>query len=164
MKAKIIALTLLSLALPSLAAENFSVYLVRHAEKQKDVANPSLTQCGHIRANQLAKILEKTNIEKVYSTSYARTLETAAPMARQNEIAIKQYSPHGLEQLVRELKQYGKNVLVVGHSNTTPVLAGLLANQETAALSEQEYRMIYQVQFVEGNPSLTILTHPLACR
>ena len=164
MKAKIFALTLFALVLPVKASDNFSVYLVRHAEKQKNVDNPSLTKCGEIRANQLAIMLNKVGLEKVYSTPYSRTLETAQPVARYEKISIKQYSPHSLDQMARELKQHGKNVLVVGHSNTTPVLAGLLANETVEPLSEQEYRLIYQVQFVEGNPSLTVLTHPLACR
>ncbi|WP_448549607.1 SixA phosphatase family protein [Thalassotalea fusca] len=164
MKTKLLLLTLASLLLPAQAADNFTVYLVRHAEKQIEQTNPSLTHCGMIRANQLARILDKANIEKVYSTPYARTLETAAPLSKEKNISIKQYSPNGLDQLARELKQNGKNVLVVGHSNTTPVLAGLLAAHKLEPLSEKEYQMIYQVQFIEGKSNLTVLTHPLICQ
>ena len=38
------------MAQPCLASDKFTLYLERHAEKQADVKNPPLTQCGEERA------------------------------------------------------------------------------------------------------------------
>ena len=49
-------------------SNSYSIYLVRHAEKQMDKDDPDLTQCGEFRAKQLASILENANIKNIYST------------------------------------------------------------------------------------------------
>ena len=144
--------------------DSFSIYLVRHAEKQSDKENPSLTTCGTFRANQLAILLERVNVEHIYSTPYKRTMETAKPTATKNNISIKSYSPKHLSQLSLQLKQRRKNSLIVGHSNTTPLLVELLSGQSVAKLSENDYQMLYQLQFTADESILTVLTQPLACK
>jgi phosphohistidine phosphatase SixA len=149
---------------PCLASDNFTFYLVRHAEKQTEGKNPRLTQCGKERAEQLATLLSVANIKSIYSTSYQRTMSTAAPLSRKQNIAIKNYDPRELEQFALHLKQLKENALIVGHSNTTPQLTQLLSNQNIAALSEKEFQALYQVQFIEGQSYLTKLTQPLTCK
>ena len=149
---------------PCLASDNFTLYLVRHAEKQADSKNPPLTQCGKERAKQLATLLSTAEIKSVYSTSYQRTMSTAAPLAKQQQVAIKHYNPKQLEQFSLHLKLQKENTLIVGHSNTTPHLTQLLSGQKVAALSEKDYQNLYQVQFIAGKSQLTLLKQPLACR
>jgi phosphohistidine phosphatase SixA len=149
---------------PCLASDNFTLYLVRHAEKQTEGKNPRLTQCGKERAEQLAILLSVADIKSIYSTSYQRTMSTAAPLSRKKNIAIKHYDPRELEQYSLHLKQLKENALIVGHSNTTPQLTQLLSNQKVAALSEKEFQTLYQVQFIEGQSYLTKLTQPLTCK
>jgi len=149
---------------PAQADESYSLYLVRHAEKQNDQENPSLTQCGQLRAKQLASMLELTDIEAVYSTSYQRTMQTATPTAKKFELAIKNYAPNRLEQLAHQLKQAKKNTLVVGHSNTTPQLARILSEEEVAPIPETEYQMLYQIQIDGAGKKLTLLKQPLLCK
>lgn len=170
MKKSTALLTLVFLSLPCFANEinndiekYYNIYLVRHAEKQKVKTNPSLTQCGATRAKQLASILEKANIESVYSTNYNRTMETAQPTAEQQKLEVKNYAPDQLEQLVIELTQQKKNTLIVGHSNTTPQLAQLLSKQNTNELSEQEYQELYLIQIKGNDRTLTLLKQPLSC-
>ncbi len=158
-----IVLLSLLMSFPSAANNNHSIYLVRHAEKQSSKNDPALTQCGQLRAIQLANMLSKANIKNVYSTSYKRTMATAQPIAEKQNIAIKSYAPNKLEQLTREIIQLKENVLVVGHSNTTPRLAQLLSGQDVKALSEQEYQELYQIQIVGETQVLTILKQPLRC-
>ena len=148
---------------PCLASDNFTLYLVRHAEKQADSKNPPLTQCGEERAKQLATLLSKANIKSVYSTNYQRTMSTAAPLSSRQNIAIKNYDPKQLEQFSLHLKDHKENALIVGHSNTTPQLTQLLSNQKVDDLTEKEYQMLYQVQFIEGRSQLTLLNQPLSC-
>ena len=148
----------------SFAVDNFSIYLVRHAEKLSDSKNPALTDCGTARAERLATMLSKANINAIYSTSYLRTMQTAQPLANLQKMAIKNYSPKHLEQFSLLLKQKNENALVVGHSNTTPMLVELLAKQKVAPLTEQDYQYLFQVQFFNDQPMLTIFQQPLNCR
>ncbi len=152
------------LVLPCLASDNFTLYLVRHAEKQADSKNPLLTQCGKERAKQLATLLSTTNIKSIYSTSYQRTMSTAAPLSRRQKIAIKNYDPRQLEQFSLHLKQRKENALIVGHSNTTPELTQLLSNQKVEKLTEKEYQTLYQVQFIEGKSQLIRFKQSLSCK
>ncbi len=148
---------------PCLASDNFTLYLVRHAEKQADSKNPVLTQCGKVRAKQLATLLSTANIKSIYSTSYQRTMSTAAPLSRKQKIAIKNYNPKELEQFSLHLKQRKENAVIVGHSNTTPQLTQLLSNQYVERLTEKDYQTLYQVQFIDGQAFLTQLMQPHEC-
>ena len=145
----------------SLAGDNYSIYLVRHAEKLNNSKNPTLTDCGTARAEQLANMLSKANITEIYSTSYQRTIQTAKPLAKLQRMAIQNYDPKHLEQFYLLLKQKNENALVVGHSNTTPKLVELLAKQKVAPLTEKDYQYLYQVQFINDQPLLTVFQQQL---
>lgn len=158
-------LLLSSMFISSVAAnDSYSIYLVRHAEKLAEEENPSLTACGKNRAEQLASLLSKVGISAIYSTSYQRTMQTARPLAKQKKIPVKSYSPRHLAQFSLQLRQKQENALVVGHSNTTPVLVELLAKQKVAPLNEQDYQYLYQVQFVNEQAVLTVFQQPLNCK
>lgn len=153
-----------TLLLPScLASDNFTLYLVRHAEKQADTKNPALTQCGKERARQLATLLSTANIKSIYSTSYQRTMSTAAPLSNKQNIAIKNYDPRQLELFAVHLKQRKENALVVGHSNTTPQLTELLSEEKIPPMSEKQYQSLYQLQYIDGSLAVTTLTQPYTC-
>jgi len=125
------------------------IYLVRHAEKMSDSKNPSLTQQGNLRAQSLSKVLSSKDINHIYSTDYNRTKETAQPLAELLEMQINMYDPYDLKGFATQLKQDIKgNVLVVGHSNTTPTLVNLLLESETyEQLDESEYGDLFIIQF-----------------
>ncbi|MFT5635105.1 MAG: 2,3-bisphosphoglycerate-dependent phosphoglycerate mutase [Cognaticolwellia sp.] len=150
--------------LPTLADDSFSIYLVRHAEKQAVKDDPKLTQCGKLRAKQIANMLEHTKIKHVYSTAYQRTMATAAPFSKQQKLAIKQYSPAKLNQFAQQLLKQKENVLVVGHSNTTPQLSALLSELTVDDITEKQYRNLYQIQVSSSGKTLTLFTQPLTCR
>ena len=145
------------------ANDTYSIYLVRHAEKQTESDNPSLTICGKARAKQLASMLSQTGISQIYSTSYQRTRQTATPLSLTLNVAVQNYNPKYLEQLAVQLQQRQANTLVVGHSNTTPQLASLLAKQKIPPLTEKDYQQLYQIQFVGEKSTVTIFKQPLTC-
>ena len=144
--------------------ESYSLYLVRHAEKQINQDNPGLTQCGQLRAKQLASMLAHAKIKKIYSTSYNRTMATATPLALKQKLAIKSYAPNKLEQLAWQLTKEKQNAVVFGHSNTTPQLAALLSQTKVDSISEEQYRGIYQVVISGKDRHLTLLMQPLICK
>ena len=165
MMKKILLSTILATVYSSqvLAAADYTIYLTRHAEKESG-KNPALTQCGSLRAQQLATMLQDTNIKQIYSTSYNRTMATAQPLSNSTKLPVKQYTPNRLSQLAHQLKKDKTTTLVVGHSNTTPELVKQLIGQQVTAIDESEYQMLYQIQFIESQPHLTILRQPLTCR
>jgi broad specificity phosphatase PhoE len=157
---------LLALLLPTFniqASDSFTIYLTRHAEKQSEQKNPKLTECGVQRAQQLASILEKVKIEGVYSTSYNRTMATAAPTAEKQGLVVEQYSPAKLAEFSQKLLKQKESVLVVGHSNTTPQLSALLSGVGVAEITEKEFSNLYQIQISDSGKTLTLLTQPLTC-
>ncbi len=144
--------------------KSYSLYLIRHAEKQIDKDDPTLTQCGKFRAKQLASILENAKIKKIYSTRFKRTMATASPLALQQKLAINSYAPNKLEQLAWQLIKEKENAVVFGHSNTTPQLAELLSQTKVESISEKQYRGIYQVVISGKSRHLNLLMQPLICK
>jgi phosphohistidine phosphatase SixA len=143
---------------------SYSLYLIRHAEKQLNKDDPALTQCGQYRAKQIASILANAKIKKIYSTHYKRTMATAYPLAQQQKLAIKSYAPNKLEQLAWQLIKEKENAVIFGHSNTTPQLAELLSQAPVLPISEKQYRGIYQVVISGKDRHLTLLMQPLICK
>lgn len=143
--ATILFLIFLSLVAPRCFAEQ-TIYLVRHAEKVSSSSkDPSLTEQGRSRAKVLAQILRSANIKHIYSTAYKRTQQTAKPLSELLELAISSYDPRDLTQFAEQLQALDGNVLVVGHSNTTPQMVDALGGTSAEAISETEYDHLYQV-------------------
>jgi broad specificity phosphatase PhoE len=132
--------------------QGHQVFLVRHFEKQspntqnKYTKDPELTERGQARAQTLASFLAEKNITSVFSTNYKRTLQTASPTAEHRGINITLYNPNELANFALQLSVLagaGKgNILVVGHSNTTPQLLKLLGGPDKV-LSEDDYGDVF---------------------
>ena len=73
-------------------SELFTIYLVRHSEKElasENESDPPLTKCGMQRSESLSIFLNDVNLEAIYSTDYNRTINTALPTANAKELQIK---------------------------------------------------------------------------
>ena len=151
-----------SLALSGLYATNLMaadaniIYLTRHAEKLDTGSDPSLSDAGKLRANNIASMLKKANINAIYSTSYNRTLETAAPLSELISVGVQAYDPFDLSGFATSLKTLEGNTMVVGHSNTTPELVGLLGGDAGTAIDESEYDRLYQLIFNQDGSVTTV--------
>lgn len=110
-----------------------SLYLIRHAEKVRDNTgnkNPHLNAKGLLRANKWKDILKHVKFDKVISTNLFRTLETASPISKSNDLKINTYVP-SKEFYENFIKQNtGKTILIVGHSNTTPSFVNSLIEED----------------------------------
>jgi len=144
----------------------FTIYLVRHAEKELSAENPkdpALTPCGEKRAESLANLLKNVQLDVIYSTEYIRTKETAQPVANEKEKELTYYDPVKLADFAKLLLKNKEDVLVVGHSNTTPVLAGLLIGEDLEPFDESIYNRIYQVVVAKDKGRLHILNTAVVC-
>lgn len=149
------------------AAEGmFTIFLVRHAEKAvvtDHAEDPALSLCGESRAAALTTQLQSVDLERVYSTAYARTLSTARPVAESHRLKIETYDPNALEEFSAQLLARQQNALVVGHSNTTAVLAGLLSGDVGEAFDEDEYDRLYLVTTSGEQVQVNLLDQAFHC-
>ena len=130
-----------------------TVIFVRHAEKATAPADdPGLSEAGQRRAAELARQLVDADvvagIDAVYSTPFRRTEETARAVAEALDLSLVSYDAEDTESFIEELvrKHKGKIVLVVGHSNTVPLMiAGMGASKKVPPIAEDEYDNIYLV-------------------
>jgi len=128
-----------------------TIIFVRHAEKAAVPAgDPGLSDAGKRRVAELTRQLLDADvvagIDAVYSTPFRRTQETAQPIADALNLPIHTYDPSDTEAVLETiLKNHkGKIILVVGHSNTLPVLiANLGASKKVPPIAENEYDNIY---------------------
>ncbi|WP_416305375.1 SixA phosphatase family protein [Neptunicella sp. SCSIO 80796] len=139
-------------------ANQFTLYFSRHAEKVESASqDPGLTEQGKKRAKNLAKFLADKNIKAVYSTDYQRTEQTAKPVAEQLELPIIVYNDEELPALAAMLTEQRQDALVVGHSNTTPLLVHLTGG-DAESIDESRYGDLFAVTF----KSQSITTEKLA--
>ncbi|MEL6140909.1 MAG: phosphoglycerate mutase family protein [Bacteroidota bacterium] len=131
-----------------LAEQKVSTFiLVRHAEKDYG-DDPLLTAAGTARAERLKEMLTRVDLDAVYSTDTKRTMATARPAAEYHDLKIQEYSPFELTALATRLRtrHRGETVLVVGHSNTTPELTGILDRKgDYPRFSELDYTNFYVI-------------------
>jgi len=136
-------------------------YLIRHAEKNRSDPtnkNPELTEEGGIRAVNWAKYFENLNIDQIFSTNYSRTRQTAAPTASQKHLIIQSYDSNDLYNDDFKKLTKGKNVLIVGHSNTTPQFVNaIIGEKKYDDISDDENGLLYIVTLHKEVKNVEIL-------
>lgn len=129
-------------------------YLIRHAEKEMgdpEAVDPELNQDGLGRAMHWAEILDEVPLDAIYSTDFKRTSMTAAPVSVKKNIDVQYYDPRilDMEQFKRDTQN--KNVLVVGHSNTTPDFVNkLLGEEKYGQIEDTESGTLFTVTITNG--------------
>lgn len=133
------------------AQKTLKVYVVRHAEKltgdpkEKD---PELSPEGSERAQALAKELKGQKIDSIFATNYKRTKLTGFPLADKIGISVKTYNPDQIKALAAQLIENakGKNILVVGHSNTVlEIIEAFGGEKPVKPLTDDDYDYLFTV-------------------
>jgi len=127
-------------------------YIVRHAEKADKTRDTPLSIEGHARAATLRDTLISQNIKKIFVTNYLRTQQTAAPLATKLGITPTEVFADQTPQLVQQLKAIkGKNVLIVGHSNTVPVIIDeLMENAQNVTITEKDFDNLFKIKITKN--------------
>ena len=144
----------------------FTIYLIRHSEKDllsENQLDPALTTCGIERSEHLASFFQDINIKNVFSTNYLRAIKTATPIAFSKKISIQYYDSHNLKLFSEQLLNSKQNSLVVGHSNTTPILAGLLTGKDIKPFNENIYNRVYKVIISQNSKKLFVFETSFDC-
>jgi 2,3-bisphosphoglycerate-dependent phosphoglycerate mutase len=140
-----------------------TLILIRHAEKEKDGSkDPVLSVEGLQRSERLCKFFDKTKIDAVYSTSYNRTKQTVAPIAKVKNVPVSLYSVDPLLTYVDKILEVnqGKTILICGHSNTIPgIVNKFLGDKTIEDFADADYaNIIILVIDKEKNATFTWLT------
>ncbi len=134
-----------------------TIFIVRHAEKIDDSRDPDLSETGKLRAQKLAKILADKSIQEIFSTDYKRTLQTANPLAQLNGITIQIYKPDTLDLFAKRIVKSEKNVLVVGHSNSTlSLLDAMGLVHSIKKIDETDYSNLFIVRLKGSKPKMSL--------
>lgn len=137
------------------------LYFARHAEKATEPAgDPPLTAAGEARAEALADVLRDAGIGAIYSSQFARTRATAAPLAERLGLDVTVLPIEGpdVQATVRaQARQIADDsfphaVLVVGHSNTIPPMISELTGEPMADLADDEYDALFVVT-IDAHPT-----------
>jgi broad specificity phosphatase PhoE len=159
---------LLALATPAPArrfqAAPTVIIVVRHGEKVSPRAD-ALSLLGQKRAIRLATITQAVGVDAILVTQTQRTRQTAEPTATRLNVPITEVpgpnsaSPADVAAHVDAVRQRilsdhrGQAVLVVGHSNTAPKIAGALGNRTFPNLNDDnEFDAIFFVVVPETGP------------
>ena len=135
-------------------------YLIRHAEKDRSDStntNPALTTKGLERAKLWASYFDSIPLDKIYSTNYVRTQQTAKDVSEKKSLPIESYEPKSL--ITDDFKEAtkGKHILIVGHSNTTPMLVNqLLGNGKFDDIPDNDNSRLYVVELSKGKKCANI--------
>ena len=138
---------------------NRTIFIVRHAEKDTG-SNPAISQAGMVRAGDLYRQLKNKNIQLVMVSQYRRTGMTGDSLRIYKRIDSMHYmadaTGNDLFARIAALPASIKNILIVGHSNTVPVIirkAGVTAF-ELKELPDNEYDNLYIVKQRKGKIKL----------
>ena len=84
----------------------FTIYLVRHSEKDyssKNSLDLPLSKCGEQRSHDLSNFLNNIHLDAVYCTDYKRTRDTALPTAIAKNIDVTLYDNNNLNSFSKNL-------------------------------------------------------------
>jgi broad specificity phosphatase PhoE len=140
-------------------AQETIVYLVRHAERAGSSGDVPISAAGEERAKALAEALREARIDAIITTQYLRTRQTAQPLATALSVQMEAVAAQGaapehaasVANAVRA-KGAGKNVLVVGHSNTISPIIAALGGPKLRDLCDEEYDDLFIVVLRDGAP------------
>lgn len=136
-----------------------TVFLVRHAEKSDAPGqDPPLSGRGRARAEALARLLQNAGVRAVFTSQFARTQQTAEPLAKRLgvsptavPISVKTSNPREVtEESIRELTKRveahaGGAVLIVGHSNSVPDVIRALGGDTVPKIDESSFDDLFVV-------------------
>jgi len=140
-----------------------TVYVVRHAERLDNSNDPPLSAAGTARAEALADSLDRWGQpEAVFSTAFVRTRETARPSTQRAAASLRTYGgtpdaaadARDLAASLRATLRPGHRALVVGHSNTVPVLLNAFDGGTRPDLNHADYDGLYVVTLRDGRATV----------
>ncbi|GAA4491618.1 phosphoglycerate mutase family protein [Rhodococcus olei] len=139
-----------------------TVLLTRHADIDLPAVSPDpeLNAVGIERAEALAHAVGAARVDAVFTSSFLRTKQTAAPLATRIRVQPRQVPPPA--KFARQVRAgaLGEVVLVVGHSNTVPeMIAELGAAPTPPEIGEREFDNLFVVSVTTDGAQVVTLKY-----
>lgn len=140
-----------------------TVILVRHAEKADQSADPALSAQGEARGAALGVTLNDARVTHILVTPLQRTRLTALLTSVAHEIIPEVIgfdggTPEHVAAIVARVRSLGPDdvVLVVGHSNTVPLIASALGQRLVGQMRDCEYDRLTVLR-LDGGTTTTVV-------
>jgi len=141
-------------------AETTTYYLIRHAEKDRSNPtnkDPKLTAEGVARSKKWADYFDAIPLDQIYSTSYLRTQQTSAYVATRQNLMVEHYEVGKLYTEDFKMLTKGQQVLIIGHSNTTPALVNKIIGRDTYVdMKDDDNASLYKVTIEAGEARVQV--------
>jgi broad specificity phosphatase PhoE len=135
-----------------------TIVVVRHAEAESENAGPQrqLTERGLARTQELSRILGEVRPSAIFSTPYKRTLTTAEAVSKISGTPVTTIADTTKTIDAVKAAPWGTTLLVVGHSNTVPVIVTALTAQPFAPDERVTHDRLYIVTLGRGGTVSTL--------
>lgn len=133
-----------------------TILITRHCEKGEFSADPPLSDRGMRRAEALSLLPQTQSVATVITTQFRRTIETGAQVAVRQGILSRVVNatarPDALQSLADEILESAEHgtVLVVGHSNTVPLIIRQLGGPADIFLTEEDFGDLFILTIDDG--------------
>ncbi len=163
MKSRVIftSIFLLIFTVACFAADQGTIFIVRHAEKLSSAPDALLSPAGHQRAQCLAQTLKDANIQAIFTPEVKRTQQTAEPLANERYISITVIPRKNQSELVQKVRaavQSG-DVLIVAQQDTLPQIVQQLGGETIPAVGDSEFDRLIIVHVNHSGSSVTTLRY-----
>jgi len=145
----------LALMLATGCQRTTTVILVRHAEREPVTSanpDPPLTAAGQARAQALVQVADRAGLSAIFVTEFQRTRQTAQPLATALGITpavvnVGSSTPQHAQTLAQTIlgSHQGQAVLVVGHSDTLPLVIEALGLTPGPAIGSNDFDRLFVV-------------------
>lgn len=140
-----------------------TVYLVRHAEKDSG-NNPKLILEGYRRSGDLMRLIKSKGKmpDRIYVNQFRRTQLTADSIRINEKVDTAHYladkNGDALVSVLLKNKKKDKRILIIGHSNTIPIIIQKLGivNYPVQNIPDGEYDNFYTITYRKGKAFLTM--------
>jgi broad specificity phosphatase PhoE len=137
-----------------------TVVLVRHAERLNSSDTTSISEAGIQRAQRLAQVVRSVGISRIYVSDRVRTLQTAQPTASLLNISPVQIPAKAIMSYVDSIKSHrGEKILIVGHSDTVPMIMSKLGIAPTPVIASTEFDNLFVLSVFRFRSTLVQLRY-----
>jgi phosphohistidine phosphatase SixA len=137
-----------------------TVILVRHAERLNSTDTTSLSIEGFARAVNLEHVVGSAGIRYIIVSDRQRTQQTAAPTAASVGVTPVQIPSTDIGRVVDSIDVHkGEVILVVGHSDTVPLIISDLGVSPPPTISSNEFDRLFIVTKFHWRTTLLLMKY-----
>jgi phosphohistidine phosphatase SixA len=140
------------------------IFIVRHAEKETG-KDPLLTAAGNARAGDLMRALQNEGIQKIYVSQFRRTQNTGDSLRLQLKIDTVHYAADtvcdNLISAIMEHSDFGKTILIIGHSNIIPQIIRKLGvtDYPNGDIPDNEFDNLFVITYKKEKAKVKVMKY-----